>query len=147
MSEQQIVTNLVSSWVGLGKEFSAGAPNVSKIFLYGSHEREGRSGVRYADVLFEQNGRIVYASQLRGVDASPARVGEVQALLIEDLGAATQQFDDISAPAPTEYRVVFDTESGSVDVAVSRESRFLGNEDFVPEDGIQLWLGDLAPTP
>ena len=145
MSEQEIIQNLVAKWVLLAREYVADAVDVRAYYLYGSHERQGSSGQVSAMPLFDQVGTIVWANDVIGTDTSIPRQQRVLGLMNTDLKEATAAFDATGIPAPTEYRVYYEPGSGKLDVQLSREVKFLGNDELIQEDGIRLWLGDRAP--
>ena len=72
---------LVSAWVSLGLEYSAGAPDVDAIYIYASSE----NGSLFANIYFDQGGTVSYPGRLTGIQANAARVSQMQDLLFEDL--------------------------------------------------------------
>ncbi|WP_029146114.1 hypothetical protein [Microbacterium luticocti] len=145
MSEEAIIYDFVSKWVSLAKEYLADAPDVRALYLYGSHERLGRSEQIYSAPLYDQGGIIRLPGDVTGTDSSIAIQRQVLTLMNDDLAEATSAFDAAGIPAPTEYRVYYELPTGKLDVQLSRETRFLGNDDLIQADGVELWLGDRAP--
>lgn len=62
MSEQGVLTDLVSKWVSLALEYAGEAPNVLALYIYGASEVPGAT---YVNVLFDQAGEIVYPTDRR----------------------------------------------------------------------------------
>ncbi|MEZ3160278.1 hypothetical protein AB1K54_06960 [Microbacterium sp. BWT-B31] len=141
MSEQEIIHDLVSSWVSLGLEYVAAAPNVSALYIYVSSEL----GSVYPEIFFEQNGRVLYPSDVEGTDTTIARIRSVHRFQFEDLQAAERQFDAAGVSRPTEYRVYYEPSTRKLDVQVSRDLIYANDDSKVPERGIEYWLGDRAP--
>lgn len=139
--EAAILNDLISSWVSLGVEFATGAPDVTTIYVYVSSER----GSIYPEIVFEQAGQIRYPSDLAGVDAGVERVRSIHRLQFEDLRAAEARFEAAGVPAPTEYRVTYETATRTVDVQLSRELIYADDPVKVPEQGIRDWLGPRVP--
>jgi hypothetical protein len=141
MSEQDIIQDLVSKWVSLGLEFAGSAPGISVIYVYVSSER----GSIYPEIVFEQNGAIVYPGDVTGTDTSEQRVRSIHRLQFEDLQAAEKRFDEIGVPRPTEYKVYFEPATRKLDVQLSRELIYANDPVKIPEHGIRDWLGERAP--
>ncbi|WP_270352196.1 hypothetical protein [Microbacterium testaceum] len=143
MTEQQILDDLVSSWVSLALEYAQGAPDLTTIYIYVSSER----GSVYPEMFFEQGGEIRYPSDVVGVDTGVERVRSVHRFQFEDLRAAEAKFSEIGVPQPTEYRITFDVATRRTDMSLSRELIYANDPVKVPERGLQYWLGDRAPQP
>ena len=144
MAEQDILNNLVSKWVSLAREYTVGAPDIRGYYLYGSHERKNTNEQIFALPLYDQGGTIQWASRLTGIDTTIPRQRQVVELMNTDLEESTAAFDAAGIPAPTEYRVYYEP-GGKLDVQLSREIKFLGNDELIQSDGIRLWLGEKAP--
>ena len=144
-SEQRILNDLITKWVSLAREYIADAPDIRAFYLYGSHEREGNSGQIFADVLFDQAGEVRFKSRIAGGSTEMSRMRNLLRLLTSDLMEATSAFDAAGIPAPTEYRVYYEPQSGKLDVQLSRKIRFLGNDELTQSDGFRLWLGSRTP--
>jgi hypothetical protein len=140
--EAAILQDLFAKWISLGVEFADGAPGVSAIYVYVSSER----GSVYPEILFEQDGQIRYPSDVVGVDAGVERVRSIHKLQFEDLRAAEAQFEAAGIPAPTEYRLTFDTGTRALDVQLSRKLIYANDPVKVPEQGVADWFGDRAPA-
>ena len=142
VSEQGVLTDLVSKWVSLALEYAGEAPDVLALHFYGASEVPG---VTHVNVLFDQAGEVVYPTDLVGTDNSTDRAGRTQALFRSDLYEAAEKFSSISVPPPTEYRVYYEPATRKLDVQLSREIIY-GGSDYTPGfDGFTLWLGDRAP--
>lgn len=142
MAENEIIQRVVSKWVGLGLEFARGASGVTAMYIYVSSE----SGSRTGNIYFEQDGKVDFPERLTGADQEAGRVRALHAALLADLREAEAEFAEAGIPAPTEYRIRYDTVAGSVEAEFSREEKFGPDSELLPEeDGIILWLGDRAP--
>ena len=141
MSEQEILQELVSAWVSLGLEYSAGAPDVTAMYVYVSSER----GSVFPNIYFEQRGVVVTPGKLAGVATSFDRVGQMHRLQYEDLKRAQAKFAEAGIPAPTEYKIYYEPQTKKLDVQLSRELIYANDPDRIPEHGIEYWLGDRAP--
>lgn len=145
MSEEQILTDVVSKWVSLAREYAGAADGVSAYYLYALHERIDGTGILFVNITYEQDGILVHRHNLRGTDTSMARQKRVIELMTEDLREATASFDREGIPAPTEYRVRYETPAGKVDVQLSRDIKIHGVDGMTPQDGLRTWLGDRTP--
>lgn len=140
--EKRILQELASSWVSLAAEYAGDAPGVTAYYIYGSDER----GASTANAYFEQDGVVVFPSDLVGTDASVGTVREMQSLLMDDMEAATDAFTAAGIPAPTEYRLEYIVEGGKLDFQLSREELYgPGGREKSQIEGIEYWLGDRAP--
>lgn len=140
--EQRILQELVSSWVSLAAEYAGDAPGVTAYYIYGSDEH----GASTANAYFEQDGIVVFPSDLIGTDTSVGTVREMQSLLMDDMEAATDAFAAAGIPAPTEYRLEYIVEGGKLDLGLSREELYgPGKRERSQIRGIEYWLGDRAP--
>ncbi|MFT4051403.1 MAG: hypothetical protein QM677_04040 [Microbacterium sp.] len=141
MTEQEILNDFVSKGVSLGLEYARGAEGVTALYVYAAYEE----GEAYAEVFFEQAGRVLYPSDVRGVDNSESRIRQIHALQFQDLLEANDAFERAGVPLPTEYRIYYETGTGTLDVQISREIKFANHPTKIMEQGIEDWLGDRAP--
>ena len=143
MDEQQILNDLVSSWVSLGMQFAGDAPNVTAFYIYVSSEQ----GAVFPEIYVEQDGTVLHPSDVQGTDTAHERVGRMHRLQFDDLRVAEQRFDEIGVPRPTEYRIYFEPATRKLDVQLSRELIYANHATKMPEFGIVDWIGDRAPRP
>ncbi|KZC96524.1 MULTISPECIES: hypothetical protein [Clavibacter] len=136
MDQEQVLAELIESWVSLALEYSDGAPDLTRIFVYAASERDRT----YANVFFEQDGSVIYASELRGVDADPDRTVAVQRFLLKDLKAAETRLRELGAPVPTQYRVAYDTVIRQLDMQLSHEPMYANHPAKIMEEGAEDWL-------
>lgn len=142
MTEDEIIQQVVSKWVGLGLEFARGASGVTTMYIYVSSEDGSRTG----NVYFEQDGKVDFPERLAGAEQGPGRLRALQAALLTDLREAETEFAAAGVPAPTEYRIRYDMFTEGVEAEFSREEKFGPDSELLPEeDGIVIWLGDRAP--
>lgn len=141
MEEQAILDDLVSDWVSLGVTFVGDAPGVTALYVYVSSEL----GVVHPELFVEQDGRVLYPSDVTGTDTSIERITRLHDLQIADLRAAERRFDELAIPRPTEYRVYYEPGTGKLDVALARELVYAHDENRDPIEGIVDWIGDRAP--
>ncbi|WP_143757219.1 hypothetical protein [Clavibacter michiganensis] len=134
--EQEIVQGLVNSWLPLGIEYAEGAPGVSVLYLYAGSEPNHR----YANIFFEQDGRVVYPSKLSGVDTNPRRILDMQKCMLDDLRKAEADFKNIGIPCPTEYRLTYEPVPGKLDVQLSREIKYADHPVKTLQSGPEDWL-------
>ncbi|KZC96523.1 MULTISPECIES: hypothetical protein [Clavibacter] len=135
-TEYEILQELTSKWVPLALEYSGGAPGLTRTYIYAGSE----IGHVYANVFFEQEGAVLYANQLRGVDASDERVVAVQRFLRNDLRTAEAQFDEAGVPRPTQYRITYDLVSRQLDMQMSHELLYSNHPTKILEEGSEDWL-------
>lgn len=140
-TQEEILSELISKWISLGVEYAKGAPDIRAVFVYASAE----GGSYFANVYFDQGGKIVFPGDLSDANVSVERQRQVQRILRDDLFAAEDEFRDAGIPAPTEYRVYYEPGTGKLDTSLSREPIYSGDPDKLPERGIEYWLGDRAP--
>jgi hypothetical protein len=136
MDQETILNDLIRNWVSLALEYADGAPDLTKIFIYGASERDSA----YANMFFEQSGSVVYANELEGVDASRDRAVAVQRFLLNDLKAAETQLRELGAPIPTQYRVTYDTVIRQLDMQLSHEPIYADHPTKIMEQGAEDWL-------
>ena len=111
-TEQEILQELVSAWVSLGLEYSAGAPDVTAMYVYVSSEH----GYIFANIYFEQRGIVVFPDDLEGVVNSTERVHHLHKLQFDDLKQAQAEFTAAEIPAPTEYKIYYEPQTRKLDV-------------------------------
>ncbi|MBF4623275.1 hypothetical protein [Clavibacter sp. VKM Ac-2872] len=136
LQHETILNDLIQKWVSLGLEYADGAPNLTKIYIYGASERDSA----YANMFFEQRGSVVYANELEGVDASRERAVAVQRFLLKDLKAAEVQMHELGARIPTQYRVTYDTVIRQLDMQLSYEPMYAKHPTKIMEEGAEDWL-------
>ncbi|KZC96526.1 hypothetical protein [Clavibacter tessellarius] len=136
MDHAAILNDLIRNWVSLGLEYADGAPDLTKIFVYGAPERDSA----YANMFFEPRGSVVYANELEGVDASRDRAVTVQRFMLRDLKAAETQLQELGAPIPTQYRVTYDTVIRQLDMQLSYEPVYANRPTKIMEEGAEDWL-------
>jgi len=136
MDQEQVLAKLIESWVSLALEYSDGAPDLTRIFVYAASERDSA----YANMFFEQRGSVVYANELEGVDATRERAVAVQRFLLKDLKAAEVQMHELDAPIPTQYRVTYDTVARQLDMQLSYEPMYAKHPTKIMEEGAEDWL-------
>jgi len=136
MDQEQVLAELIESWVSLALEYSDGAPNLTRIFVYAASERDSA----YANVFFEQDGSVVYANELEGVDASRERAVAVQRFLLKDLKAAKVQMHELGARILTQYRVTYATVTRQLDMQLSYEPMYPKHPTKIMEEGAEDWL-------
>ncbi|MFT2710196.1 MULTISPECIES: hypothetical protein [Clavibacter] len=135
-SEQRIIQGLINSWLPLALEYAAGAPDVTKLFVYAGSE----PGQQCANSFYEQGGVILYPSKLKGAGGGPRAILDMQRHMIDDLNAAEKQFVESSIPCPTEYRIEYDLKGSKLDVQLSRELKYSDPPDKSLIDGPEDWL-------
>ncbi|MDQ1131038.1 hypothetical protein [Microbacterium sp. SORGH_AS_0888] len=140
-NEAQILQDLFSKWVSIGLEYAGAAPDVRALYIYASCE----GGAIFANVYYDQGGTVIFPDDLKGGEASTARVRAMQRFLREDLSAANKEFDGAGIPRPTEYKVYYEPSTRKLDVQLSRELIYENHPTKIPERGIEDWLGDRAP--
>ncbi|OUE25171.1 hypothetical protein BFL36_05260 [Clavibacter michiganensis] len=136
MDQEQVLAELIESWVSLGLEYADGAPDLTKMFIYGASERDSA----YANMFFEQSGSVVYANELEGVDTSRNRAVAVRRFLLTDLKAAETRLRELRAPVPTQYRVTYDTILRQLDMQLSHELIYADHPTKIMEEGAEDWL-------
>jgi hypothetical protein len=141
IAEQKILGDLISKWVSLGLAYSNGAPGITALYIFAASE----DGSSYADFFFEQDGAVDYPSRLEGVETSTIRVDRLHTLQTNDLFAAEDEFRAAGAPLPTEYRVSYETNTGKLDVQISRDFKYRGEGSTIMERGPREWLGSRLP--
>lgn len=147
MCAESIIEDLISKWVSISREYAGTASGVSAYYVYGLDERVDGTGIRYTNVVYEQNGVLVFKHRLVGAETGIGRQRQLTELMIQDLTEASEGLQALSVPAPTEYRVRYETGSGKVDVKLSYDAKVHGHSDLTPQDALALWLGDRAPRP
>ena len=141
MDEQSILDDLIKGWVSLGVTFASDAPGVTALYVYVSSEQ----GSVYPEIFFEQDGHVLYASDVQGTDIDRERIHRMHGLQFEGLQAAEKRFDEIGVPRPTEYRIYYERATRKLDVQLSRELIYANEPSKVPEFGLVYWIGDRAP--
>jgi len=136
MDQGAILDDLIQKWVSLGLEYADGAPDLTKIYIYGASERDSA----YANMFFEQRGSVVYANELEGVDAGRERAVAVQRFLQKDLKAAETRLREVGAAIPTRYRVTYDTVIRQLDMQLSYEPLYADHPMKIMEEGAEDWL-------
>ncbi|OUE28563.1 hypothetical protein BFL36_01245 [Clavibacter michiganensis] len=64
--EAETINEVAGKWVSLGLDFFESTVGVSKMYIYAASEL----GVKYANILFEQHGVVIYPDNLKaeGID-------------------------------------------------------------------------------
>ena len=134
--QEEILRDFATGCVSIAMEFSEGAPELSKIYVYVGSE----CGHSYANAFFEQGGEIVYANDLRGVDSGDERVSVVQRYLLNYLAEAEAQFKEAGAPSPTQYRLTYDLLTRQLDMQLSHDLVYSNHPTKILEEGAEDWL-------
>lgn len=137
-----ILAGLFAAWTALAEEFVAGAPDVRALYIYASSER----GMTVANLYVDQRGSVRHPGRVDGIPGDTARVSRLQDLLTEDLFDAEDALAAAGIPRPTEYRLLFDPVTRALDVQLSHDEQYAGNDRRSPIRGVEYWLGDRAPT-
>lgn len=134
--EQEAIQGLINSWIPLGVEYADGAEGVSAMYIYAASE----PGQRYANIFFEQDGRVVYPDDLSGVDVSSSRVLRMQHHMVADLREVEKRLALQGAGHPTEYRIIYEPGPGKLDVQISREIKYTDHPVKTLQNGPEDWL-------
>jgi hypothetical protein len=134
--EVETIHELASKWVSLGLDFCESAGGVSKMYIYAASEL----GVKYANILFEQHGVVIYPDNLKAEGIDHGLIFRMQDLMLEDLDEAERAFRSAGVPCPTEYRVTYELGPRRLDVQLSHEIKYAEHPVKTLEHGPEDWL-------
>ncbi|KZC96481.1 MULTISPECIES: hypothetical protein [Clavibacter] len=136
VNEQEIIQGLINSWIPLGLEYAEGAQGVTALFIYAGSEPNHR----YANIFFEQDGAVLYPSQVRGARSDDNRVFGMQHCMLDDLREAEARFKEAGIACPTEYRITYEPTLRRLDVQVSHDIKYAHHPVKTLQNGPEDWL-------